>query len=66
MVRKVKDESHIEKRFGVFVTDIEALVTVLLEARDIDPEQYEILLGADDGQEILKVNYYFFIAIALS
>ena len=57
-LRKVKgkDETHIEERKGVFLSDVEAFVSLVLDVRDLDPEQYEVLLGADDGQEILKVE----------
>ena len=62
MVRKIrgKDETIIEKRWGVFVKDVEAFVAVILDVREIDAENHEILLGADDGQEILKVNFIWF------
>ena len=56
-VRRKGTEETIEHRPGFFVKDIHALIHVLLEERQIDPEEQEILMGADDGQSSLKVSF---------
>ena len=62
-VRKKGNEETIENRPGFFVKDLRALIHVLLEERQIDPEKQEILMGADDGQKSLKVIISQFILL---
>ena len=55
-VRKKGDEEKIEHRPYIFARDVQALIHVLIDAREIDPDQHDVLLGADDGQQSLKVG----------
>ena len=60
-VRKKGKEETIENKPGIFCKDLQALIHVLLDAREIDPERQEVLLGADDGQQSLKVRVFIFL-----
>ena len=55
-VRKKGETETIEQRPYIFTKDLQALIHVLIDAREIDPDQHEVLLGADDGQQSLKVS----------
>ena len=55
-IRKKGDEEKIEHRPYIFARDVQALIHVLIDAREIDPDQHDVLLGADDGQQSLKVG----------
>ena len=57
-VRKVKDKETFEQRPYIYCKDLQALIHVLLDCREINPEEQEILLGADDGQQSLKVSIF--------
>ena len=50
-----KGAESYEDRVGVFCSDFDGLIELLLGLRDIDPEKEEILLGFDDGQGFLKL-----------
>ena len=39
----------------VILADIPALITFLLEQRELDPENHTLQLGLDGGQSILKI-----------
>ena len=52
-VKKKEVEQEILK--PVVFADIPALITCLLESREIDTEQHQLQLGLDSGQNILKV-----------
>ena len=53
--QKKKNVETIEGRWAVVCSDFEGLLEFLLEARDIDPEKEEVLVGFDFGQGILKL-----------
>ena len=44
-----------EENFMVIAADIPALVAFLLDMRNLDPENYQLHLGLDGGQSVLKV-----------
>lgn len=48
-------EDEVVEKTGVFCTDIIGLIVTLIEARGLDPEHTEVILGADDGQGSLKI-----------
>ena len=58
-IRKIGDKETIEMRPYTFARDLPALIHVLLDIRGIDPDHHEVLLGADDGQQSLKVRKIF-------
>ena len=53
--KKDKKVSSITKTFG-HVTDLEALVNVVIDERDLDPDNVMVLFGADEGQSSIKVS----------
>ena len=55
--KKDKKVSSITKTFG-HVTDLEALVNVVIDERDLDPDNVMVLFGADEGQSSIKVSLF--------
>lgn len=54
-VQKTKEGAESEVEKPAVVADIRALVTLLIEERNIDPDNQIIQLGLDDGQGVLKL-----------
>ena len=54
-VQKTKEGVESEVERPAVVADIPALVTLLMEERNIDPDNNIIQLGLDDGQGVLKL-----------
>ena len=57
-VRKVGKSRTIENKPGFFAKDVPTLIHVLLDLREIDADRHEVLIGADDGQSMLKVTHF--------
>ena len=57
-VRKVGKSRIIENKPGFFAKDVPTLIHVLLDLREIDVDRHEVLIGADDGQSMLKVTHF--------
>ena len=54
ITRKINKVDTVVHRPGVFCKDVEGLIKLLIEVRDIDPENEDIQIGFDDGGGMLK------------
>ena len=55
-VNSSSEEPVIEKKVGVFCSDLKGLISHLIQCRQIDPEKSDIHIGIDGGQGSVKVG----------